>query len=214
MNTLHPSGFLCQDLTAPVLWDGASPFPPHYHGLYHYLDDPFCGKRADRDPACRALHDRTFSREVEDGLYILTPLLTDPALIRDYREACFALDIPTRWLFLHTDAPTLRCDIHPLPPMTLLGYEVFCTDVVDETIMLDLFCVTDLAPASVGQILAAYRARLNENSLFATAEDCRAYLHEYIRLAEANLIGDMEGGEAEDYCVAAVYEVRFPPLET
>ncbi len=212
MTPLHPSGFLCQDLTAPFLIDGASPFPPHYRGLYHYFDDPFCGARADRDRACRALHERAFSRPVGDGLWELTPLLTDPDLIRDYREACLSLDIPTRWLFLHTDAPTLRCDIHPLPPMTLLGYEVFCSNGGDGTIMLDLLWETDSAPEAIDRILATHRARLNESSLFATAEACRAYLRDYIRLSEAGQIGDMAPGEGEDYCVAAVYEAHLPPL--
>ncbi len=208
MTELHPSGYLVQDLTAPYLIHGTSPFPPHYRGLYHYSDDPFGGKRADRDRACRELSSRAFSRRCADGLYELTPLLTDADLIRDYREACFAMDIPTRWLFLYTDAEHLHYD-GDLPPMTLLGYEVFRNDVVDGWIMTELYAEDNTAPAA---ILSAHRARLNENSLFATAEDCRAYLRDYTRLSLAGLIGDMEPGEEADYCVAAVCEIPLSPL--
>ncbi len=211
---LHPSGFLCQDLTAPFLLDGASPFPSHYRGLYHYLDDPFCGARADRDRACRALHERAFSRQVEGGLYVLTPLMTDADLIRDYREACHAMDIPTRWLFLSTDAPSLRCDMAPLPPMRSLGYEVFHTEAPEGLMMEELF-VSDISTwcdDEAKRFFAAHRAHLNENGLFTTAEDCRAYLDAYARLSMDGAFGDMEPGEEEDFCVAAIYEVNFPPL--
>ncbi len=62
------------------------------------------------------------------------------------------------------------------------------------------------------RFFATHRARLNENGLFATAEDCRSYLDAYARLSIGGAFGDMEPGEEEDFCVAAVYEVDFPPL--
>ncbi len=214
MIELHPSGFLCQDLTAPFWIDGASPFPSHYRGIYHYLDDPFCGERANRDRACRALHERAFSRQVESGLYVLTPLLTDADLIRDYREACFAMNIPTRWLFLCTDSPCLTCSLAPLPPMRLLGYEVFHDDMPEGSMMAELFFAESSAwyDDEAKRFFTSHRARLNENGLFTTAEDCRAYLDAYARLSIGGAFGDMESGEEEDFCVAALYEVDFPPL--
>ncbi len=214
MIELHPSGFLCQDLTAPFWIDGASPFPPHYRGLYHYLDDPFCGARADRDRACRTLHERAFSRQMEDGLYVLTPLLTDADLIRDYREACFAMSIPTRWLFLCTDSPCLTCDLTPLPPMWALGYEVFHAESPEGLMMEELFAseTSTWCDDEAKRFFATHRTRLNENGLFATAEDCRSYLDAYARLSIGGAFGDMEPGEEEDFCVTAVYEVDFPPL--
>ncbi len=211
--SLHPSGYLLQDLTAPCLRGTSSAFPPHYDGIFGYHDDPFGGKRADRDRACRELSHRMTFRSVGDDrcLWELTPLLTEEVLIRDCLEAAFAMDIPTRWLFLCTDAPNLRYD-GLLPPMTLLGYEIFPTNGGDGTIMEDLWWTVDSPLDPIGKILAHHRAHTNENGLFATESDCRDYFRTYTDLSLSGRIGDMEPGEEEDFCIAAVYETTVPTL--
>lgn len=166
---------------------------PHaqYNGVHKFRAFPFSS--TDKDPECRELHKRQFSKQVGEDAFETMYFITEIGLLKDYLKKMRSLNMSYRLLYLESSYQDELCEF-TISNKNFLGFEV-CEIPFDPWSILDLFA---------REQFKKHRDKLNIYGLFSAEEEAAAFANDYCEQMACGVVGD----GAVDLYVCRVYEAN------